>query len=149
MYKKILIATDGSEPSTKAVKHGVDLAKATGAAVLLVTVTELWSALDVARAAESGVRNPIEEYEALADKAAAEGTCGRCRTSPNPQASPARPCMSAIRPPPKASSRPPRKRAAISSSSAPTDAAGSTAVILGSQAQAILHHGEGPVLVVR
>jgi nucleotide-binding universal stress UspA family protein len=70
MYKKILIATDGSEPSTKAVKHGVDLAKATDATVLLVTVTEMWSALDVATAAESGIANPVEQYEALADKAA-------------------------------------------------------------------------------
>ena len=41
MYKKILIATDGSEPSQKAVEQGVALAKATGAAVILATVTEI------------------------------------------------------------------------------------------------------------
>jgi len=70
MYKKILIATDGSPASTKAVEQGLALAKATGASVLLVTVTEMWSALDVATAAESGVANPVEQYEALADKSA-------------------------------------------------------------------------------
>lgn len=70
MYKKILIATDGSEPSTNAVQHGVGLAKISGADLLIVNVTELWSALEVARAAESGLRDPIEEYEKLAEKSA-------------------------------------------------------------------------------
>jgi nucleotide-binding universal stress UspA family protein len=70
MYKKIMIATDGSEPSAKAVEHGVGLAKATGAKVVVVNVTEIWSALEVARAAESGISDPVEQYEKLADRAA-------------------------------------------------------------------------------
>lgn len=40
MYKNILIATDGSSLSTRAVEHGANLAKSLGAAVLLITVTE-------------------------------------------------------------------------------------------------------------
>ncbi len=40
MYKHILIATDGSEIAGKAVSHGVDLAKAIGATLSAVTVTE-------------------------------------------------------------------------------------------------------------
>ncbi|MBB4038493.1 nucleotide-binding universal stress UspA family protein [Microvirga flocculans] len=40
MYKTILIATDGSSLSARAVEHGTNLAKALGAAVLLLTVTE-------------------------------------------------------------------------------------------------------------
>jgi nucleotide-binding universal stress UspA family protein len=39
MYKHILIATDGSELSAGAVKHGVALARAVGAKVSFVTVT--------------------------------------------------------------------------------------------------------------
>ncbi|MBU2534120.1 MAG: universal stress protein [Alphaproteobacteria bacterium] len=39
MYKKILIATDGSELSRKAEEHGIALAKVVGAAILGVTVT--------------------------------------------------------------------------------------------------------------
>lgn len=70
MYKKILVATDGSEPSANAVRHGADLAKATGAELLLVNVTEIWSALEVAQASQSGIRDPIEQYEKLADEAA-------------------------------------------------------------------------------
>ena len=40
MYKNILIATDGSSLSARAVEHGTNLAKAVGAAVLLLTVAE-------------------------------------------------------------------------------------------------------------
>jgi len=40
MYKKILIATDGSSLSARAVDHGTALARALGAKVLLLTVSE-------------------------------------------------------------------------------------------------------------
>jgi nucleotide-binding universal stress UspA family protein len=40
MYKNILIATDGSSLSARAVEHGTNLAKAVGATVLLLTVAE-------------------------------------------------------------------------------------------------------------
>jgi len=63
MYKKILIAIDGSELSTKALTHGLRLAKATGSPVVIATVTELWSALDMAHKSKSGVADPISQYE--------------------------------------------------------------------------------------
>jgi nucleotide-binding universal stress UspA family protein len=40
MYKNILIATDGSTLAARAVDHGVQLAQAVGAKVILLTVTE-------------------------------------------------------------------------------------------------------------
>ncbi|GHA10896.1 universal stress protein [Devosia pacifica] len=40
MYKKILIATDGSELAQKGLEHGCALAKQLGAPVHIVTVTE-------------------------------------------------------------------------------------------------------------
>src|SRR3954447_15179113 len=40
MYHNILIATDGSELSARAVEHGVGLARAVGAKVTFLTVTE-------------------------------------------------------------------------------------------------------------
>ena len=43
MYKHILIATDGSTLARKAVTHGLALAKALGARVSAVTVTEPWA----------------------------------------------------------------------------------------------------------
>lgn len=39
MYKHILIPTDGSELSNRAVRQGIDLARAIGARVTVVTVT--------------------------------------------------------------------------------------------------------------
>lgn len=77
MYRQILIATDGSELANKAVVHGIALAKATQASVMIVTVSEMWSALDMARDMQdsqstAGITNPVTEYEerasALAEK---------------------------------------------------------------------------------
>ncbi len=43
MYSKILIPTDGSELSEKALEAGVDFAKALGSSVLITTVIEPYS----------------------------------------------------------------------------------------------------------
>ena len=48
MYKHILIATDGSELATKALEHGLALAKRDNAHVTVVTVTEPWAPLEMA-----------------------------------------------------------------------------------------------------
>ena len=40
VYKNILVSTDGSEVAQKGVDHGLSLAKALGAKVTIVTVTE-------------------------------------------------------------------------------------------------------------
>ena len=65
MYKHILIATDGSELAGKGLVHGLGLAKALGAAVTVVTVTDFWSPLAMANEALRGKRNPADEYEAV------------------------------------------------------------------------------------
>ncbi|MDH3195629.1 MAG: universal stress protein [Hyphomicrobiales bacterium] len=70
MYRNILISTDGSDLAGKAVEHGVGLAKDLDAAVTFVTVTEMWSALDMAAEVEHGTLNPLEVYEEMAAKAA-------------------------------------------------------------------------------
>jgi len=70
MYRKILVATDGSDLAGKAVDHGIGLAKATGAAVVFVTVTGMWSAFEIAAESEQGVKHPMETYEAMARNAA-------------------------------------------------------------------------------
>jgi nucleotide-binding universal stress UspA family protein len=70
MYKRILIATDGSDLATKAVNHGIALAKALNVPVTLVTVTEIWSAFNMARMARLGSQNPTVQYEEMAAAAA-------------------------------------------------------------------------------
>lgn len=70
MYKRILIATDGSELASKAVSHGIGLAKLDKAPVSVVTVTDMWSAFDMAHDYDRGKKDPIGNYEALATAAA-------------------------------------------------------------------------------
>jgi nucleotide-binding universal stress UspA family protein len=66
MYKRILIATDGSELAGRAVAHGLALAKEVKAPVTLVTVTPPWSALELAHEARLGSTNPINQFEDMA-----------------------------------------------------------------------------------
>lgn len=60
MYKRILIATDGSELAQKGVQHGLTLAKALGATATVVTATEPWTAVV---AGDMGIAFPIDDYE--------------------------------------------------------------------------------------
>ena len=53
IYEKILIATDGSELAGRAVAHGLKLAKELKAPVVVVTVTPMWSALEIAHEART------------------------------------------------------------------------------------------------
>ena len=62
MYRKILIATDGTELAGKALDHGLALAKSIGASVVVVTVTELWPATHV----PSSAAEALKEYESWA-----------------------------------------------------------------------------------
>lgn len=71
MYRRILVATDGSELAGRAVDHGIDLARAVGAEVVFVTVTEMWSALEMAGDFEDGRLDAIDQFEATAADAAA------------------------------------------------------------------------------
>ena len=72
MYDKILIATDGSDLATKAVDHGVALARETGGSIVFVTVSEMWSAIDMAARARNTTGNPAEAYEQIAKSSAQE-----------------------------------------------------------------------------
>jgi nucleotide-binding universal stress UspA family protein len=65
MYQKIVIATDGTKLGNKAVQHGLALAKSVNAAVTLVTVSEMWSAIQMA---QESISEPeaVPHYEALA-----------------------------------------------------------------------------------
>lgn len=60
MFKHILIASDGSDLSGKAVDQGLELAKAIGAKVLMVTVSEPWTSYV---SGEMAISFPVQEYE--------------------------------------------------------------------------------------
>lgn len=61
MFKRLLIATDGSELAGKAVATGLALAKTLSASVVVVTATEPWSAMTNGEGLAFDF--PIEEYE--------------------------------------------------------------------------------------
>ena len=63
IYKKILIATDGSELASRAVAHGLKLAEELKVPVVFVTVTPRWSALEIAHEARLSTVNPVERYQ--------------------------------------------------------------------------------------
>jgi len=66
MYKHILIATDGSELAGRALAHGLALAKELKAPVTVVTVTQLWSALEMAAEAGKANLDPVRKFEDMA-----------------------------------------------------------------------------------
>jgi nucleotide-binding universal stress UspA family protein len=68
LFKNILIPTDGSDLSATAVDHGVRLAKAIGAAVTAVTVTEPFHLFSVA---PSQIEYTRDEYKKHVDVEAA------------------------------------------------------------------------------
>jgi nucleotide-binding universal stress UspA family protein len=59
MFKHILIATDGSDLARKALDHGLDLARALGAKVTVVTVTPSWASV---APGEAAIAFPVDEY---------------------------------------------------------------------------------------
>ena len=63
MYKHILLATDGSDLAKKGVDQGLALAKALGAKVTAVTVTEPMAAMLVGEAA---IALPLDDYDKAA-----------------------------------------------------------------------------------
>ncbi len=79
MYKHILIPTDGSELSMKAVTHGLSLAKAVGATATIIMATRMWSAMDMSEHARHGEKHPVEEYEERFARVATKVLAG-CKT---------------------------------------------------------------------
>ena len=72
MYQHILIPTDGSELATKGLIQGLALAKALGAKVSVLTVTESLPSLALAAALRSGAKDPLGDYKRQMDEQVAE-----------------------------------------------------------------------------
>ena len=70
MYSKSLVATDGSELATQAVKTGVQLASELKASLTIVSVTEPLPPIDAAAQSEIGVKDPFAKYEQVVERGA-------------------------------------------------------------------------------
>jgi len=73
MFKHILLATDGSELAQRGVDQGLALAKALGAKVTAVTVTEPMTAMLVG---EATIALPLDDYDKAASADAAQILAG-------------------------------------------------------------------------
>jgi nucleotide-binding universal stress UspA family protein len=147
MYKNLLLATDGSKLSGKAVAHGLGLAKAVGA-----KVTAFYAAPDypMPAYADGVVYEPVsrKEYAKLAaqdaDKilqgVAAEASAAgvECKTAYAIAAAPWEAILDAA-----------KKNKCDVIVMASHGRRGITAVLLGSETQKVLTHTKLPVIVVR
>jgi nucleotide-binding universal stress UspA family protein len=147
MYKNLLVATDGSKLSSKAVAHALGLAQAVGA-----KVTVFYAAPDypMPAYADGVVYEPVsrKEYSKLAaqdadkilnevaTKAKAAGV--ECKTSYSIAAAPWEAILDAA-----------KKNKCDAIVMASHGRRGISAVLLGSETQKVLTHGKLPVIVVR
>jgi nucleotide-binding universal stress UspA family protein len=148
MYKHILIATDGSELANRGVVHGVELAKAVGAAVTVVAVTEMWSAYGMLHEYQHDNQNPIVQYEELASQAAQRVLAGAQRLAESHGVKAATKHVA---------DRPPAEGIIATAVDLGCDLIvmashgrrGMGRLILGSQAYEVLTHSKIPTLIVR
>jgi len=147
MYARILVATDGSDLGGKGLRHGLALAGALGARVLVLTVSEPWTpAFDDALAlAGPGLQQQYRDScaalarKVLADASARAAALGLdCETVYVADAYPADTIVDVA-----------RSRGADLVVMASHGRRGLGRVLLGSQTQAVLAQLELPVLVVR
>ena len=148
MYQRILIATDGSDLADKAVAHGIALAKELKAPICVVTVTEAWSAFQLAEMSQRGEANPIARYEEMAAAAAgnilgkaeqlakAQGVA--CETLHVQDQHPAEGIIAAA-----------KDKGCDLIVMASHGRRGLNRLLLGSQAQEVLTHSKVPALIVR
>jgi nucleotide-binding universal stress UspA family protein len=147
MYKNLLLATDGSKLSGKAVTHGINLAKAVGA-----KVTAFYAAPDypMPAYADGVVYEPVsrKEYATLAAQdaekilskaqASAQSAGVECKTAYAIAAAPWEAILAAA-----------KKHKADAIVMASHGRRGLSAVLLGSETQKVLTHTKLPVIVVR
>lgn len=147
MYKNLLVATDGSKLSSKAVAHAIGLAKAVGA-----KLTAFYAAPDypLPAYADGVVYEPVprDEYKKLAAqdadkilkdvaaKASADGVA--CTTTYSIAAAPWEAILDAA-----------KKNKCDGIVMASHGRRGVTALLLGSETQKVLTHTKLPVIVVR
>ena len=147
MYKNILLATDGSKLSGKAVTHGLELAKAVGAKVTAFyaapdypmpayadgVVYEPVSRKEYAKLAAQDAEKVLEEVVVAAAKAEVE-----CKSTYAIAAAPWEAILDAA-----------KKNKCDAIVMASHGRRGISAVLLGSETQKVLTHSKLPVIVVR
>ena len=145
MYKRILLPTDGTELCERAFHHGIALAKALGATVVGVTVTQpLHSAIPRSMIPKNlagtihneTVKAAQSKLAGVQEAAAAAGLLVECVTKSNDH-------------PWEAIIQTAREKGCDLIVMASHGRRGVSAVVLGSETQKVITHSPVPVLVIR
>ena len=148
MYNRILIATDGTALANKAVSYGIALAKLAKAPISVVTVTDLWSAFEMAHDYDRGKKDPIGSYEALA-AAAAKRVLDKAREEAQSQGVDCTAIHVADKHPAEGIIATAKEVGADLIVMASHGRRSINRLLLGSQANEVVTHSEVPVLIVR
>lgn len=148
MYKRILIATDGSELADHAVQQGLQLAKAVKAQAVIVTVTEIWSVFHVASEAERRNFDAVKFYENAA-KQSAETILKKAVDISESMGLVTKACHVSDRRPAEGILETAKKEGCDLIVMASHGRRGLQKVLMGSQTSEVIAMGDRPVLVVR
>ena len=147
MYRNLLVATDGSKLSDKAVAHAIALAQAVGA-----TITAFYAAPDypMPAYADGVVYEPVSrrEYAKLAAQDA-DKILGAAATKAESAGVECNPAFAIAAAPWEAILAAAKKHKADAIVMASHGRRGISAVLLGSEPQKVLTHSKLPVIVVR
>lgn len=146
MYKHILISTDGSDVAQKGVDQGLALAKATGARVTLITVTEAFPIY--ATAGAGWVSTEMANYDDI-QKEHAENILARTKEAADKLGVPNETLYVSNTPPAEAIIEAAKSRGCDLITMASHGRRGIGRLLLGSQTSEVLSHAPVPVLVVR
>lgn len=147
MYKRILVATDGSRLSGKAVSHAIELARAVGARLVAFHASPEYGYMTYS---EGSIRSapPRKEYEAAAAREAQQILDGVVKKAATAGVD----CETVhllARAPWEAILDTARQSKADAIVMASHGRSGVTAMLLGSETQKVLTHAKLPVIVVR
>ncbi|HEY9235941.1 MULTISPECIES: universal stress protein [Phenylobacterium] len=146
MYKHILISTDGSDVAQKGVDQGLDLAKAIGARVTLITVTEPFPIY--ASAAGGWVPAEMANYDEI-QKEHAQRILGRVKEAADKLGVTNETLHVPNTPPAEAIIEAAKSRGCDLITMGSHGRRGLGRLLLGSQTSEVLSHAPVPVLVVR
>ena len=69
MYRRILVATDGSDLASKGLDHAIELARQLSAELVVLTVTPPWTPIGV-EGTVGWTYDPVDEYDTASAEAA-------------------------------------------------------------------------------
>lgn len=145
MYKTILIATDGSELSEKAIHHGLALADKLQATAIVATVTEPWEAVIVG---EVAMALPAEKYQYTAE-ANARSILDKAKALATKAGVPVETLHVQDRHPAEGILEAAKSKGCDLIVMASHGRRGFSRMVLGSETNEVITHGDLPVLVIR